>query len=138
MASSSSIQQLNELALIQNRRRYPNLPDNARVLKSFSEKTSNELTKSIVAYITFKGGYAVRINTQGQWNESLQKWTKSNTRKGTADIHACYQGKHYSIEIKIGHDRMSTEQIVTEHDVMKAGGIYICARSLQNVMSIIQ
>ena len=138
MAASNSIKELNDLAMQESRRRYPNLPDYARSPAKYKENTSNDLTKAIIHYITFKGGYAVRINTQGQWNESLNQWTKSMTRKGTADIHACYQGRHYSIEIKVGNDRMSTDQIVTEHDVQKAGGIYICARSLESVMNIIK
>lgn len=138
MAASKSIALLNQLALEEKRLKFPNIPSYALTTPSFKENDTNNLTKSIIEYITLIGGYAVRINTQGQWNEKIQQWTKSTTRKGTADIHACIKGRHYSIEVKTGKDTMSDEQIETRNDVIKSGGVYIMAKCLDDVVNIIK
>lgn len=90
---------------------------------------SNALTASILNYIQDAGGYAVRINVFGGLKAG--KRTKSTTRRGTADIHACFRGRHLSIEVKVGRDVMSDEQRQTEADVRKAGGLYVLAIDLQ-------
>lgn len=90
---------------------------------------SNALTASILKLIHDAGGYAVRINVFGGFKSG--KRTKSTTRKGTADIHACFRGRHLSIEVKIGKDVMSDEQRQTAADVQQAGGIYVLAGDLQ-------
>src|SRR5665647_1008794 len=67
-------------------------------VKKYSDKTANQLTNSIIAYITFKGGYANRINSQGQVRKERVKlafgnfrdnikYTPGTTNKGTGDIH---------------------------------------------------
>lgn len=134
---NTGIKQLNHLALLEAKIKFPNIPDYARPVPKYKDSTTNDLTQAILKYITLIGGYAVRIQVQGQWNESIQKWTKSNTRKGTADIHACINGKHYSIEIKTGKDKMSDDQIKTKNDVIKAGGIYLIASKLDDLINIL-
>lgn len=137
MAASNSIKQLNALALEEAKRKFPNIPDYARPIHQYKENSTNNLTQSIIKYITLIGGYAVRIQVQGQWNEKIGKWTKSMTRKGTADIHACIRGKHYSIEVKTGKDTMSDDQKETQSDVIKAGGIYLVAGNLDDLIKIL-
>lgn len=134
MAASNSIQTLKDLALASSREKYPNFPDRYRPTPRYKETTTNDLTRAIIDYITLQGGYAVRINTQGQYDQATGKWRKGMTRRGTADIHACWKGKHYSIEIKTGKDRLSPEQIETQKDVHRAGGIYIVAGCLDDVV----
>lgn len=107
------------------------LPLHAIPKSKFSPTSSNGLTKCIIAMIELSGGYAVRIQVQGQYNESLGMFTKSHTRKGTADIHAVFKGRHISIEVKYGKDKMSKEQIATKDMVEAAGGIYMIARSFE-------
>lgn len=99
-----------------------------RLHNKVRQTAANAVTEAIIRYIEAKGGYAVRINTQGQWVEKKQQWIKpKTTRKGTADIHACWNGLHLSIEVKIGRDRLSLHQQMTREDVIKAGGIYYVA-----------
>lgn len=108
------------------------MPAYGIVTPKFSDKDANGLTRCILEYFTLKGGYAVRINTQGQYNESLGRWTKSTTKRGTADIHACLNGLHYSIEVKIGADKQSDYQKITQLHVQLAGGRYYVAKSFQS------
>ena len=84
-----------------------------------------DLTQAVIKFLKFRGHYAVRINCFGIYDEKTKKWRKSGTERGTADIHACVGGKHLSIEIKNGSDRMSTHQSKVQEAVSNAGGIYL-------------
>lgn len=109
----------------------PTVPLHALPKSKFSDATANELTRAVIRCIELHGGYAVRINTQGQFNEKLGKWTTGTTRRGTADVHAVAFGLHLSIEIKIGRDRLSDAQRATAEDVERAGGRYFVARDFE-------
>ena len=112
------------------RKKYPAVPDYALPKIKYNDTTANGLTACIVDFIRFNGGYAVRINTQGQYKENIGKWVKGSTTKGTADVHAVVNGKHLSIEVKIGRDRQSEAQKQTEERIIQAGGLYFIARDL--------
>jgi len=102
----------------------------------YSDKTANGLTKAIIDFIIFSGGDANRINTQGQLRKirGEMKWTHGSTRRGTADIHAIFQGRHISIEIKIGSDRQSEAQIKEAERVRNAGGLYFVAKNMESFL----
>jgi len=121
------------------------------ILKPISDKTANGLTKCIIDWITLKGGYANRINTQGQarvhkvpryniltgkteYRDSVQ-WTPSTTRIGTPDIDAIIQGKAVKIEVKIGKDKLSPAQIKHLEDIAKAGGLYFVAKDMESFIN---
>src|SRR5690349_4917972 len=70
------------------------------MVKPYSDKTANGLTRCIIDFLAFKGHYANRISTQGQarvhdikrfniFSQELQtiaqtvQYTKGTTRKGT-------------------------------------------------------
>jgi len=102
--------------------------------KPYTDGSANGLTRSIIDWINFKGGSATRISSQGQMRiiGGQKKWTKSNSRKGIADIHAVYKGKHLSIEVKIGKDRMSEAQEKEKERIEAAGGLYFIARDMES------
>ena len=118
------IDQLKAMIEAHGREKYPNIPEHGRPPARVKVSDTNTLTSAVIQYIVLSGGYAVRINTQGQYDEKRKMWRPSTTRKGTADIHACYKGRHISIEIKTGRDKQSEEQKQTEFDVLNAGGLY--------------
>lgn len=112
---------------------YPNVP---YLLKAkLKDNSANELTKSIVATIEVLGGMATRVNSTGLYDPSTKKFRKGATKKGTADIHAVFQGRHLSVEVKFGRDKMSPEQYEMAAKVTQAGGLYIVARSLDQFLS---
>jgi hypothetical protein len=121
------------------------------ILKPISDKTANGLTKCIIDWITLKGGYANRINTQGQarvhkvpryniltgkteYRDSVQ-WTPSTTRIGTPDIDAIIHGKAVKIEVKIGKDKLSEAQKKHLEDIAKAGGLYFVAKDMESFIN---
>lgn len=103
--------------------------------KPYKDGSANNLTRAIIDWITFSGYSATRINVQGQIKRSdsgIYIWTPSTTRRGTADIHAIVRGKHISIEVKIGPDRMSKFQHEEKLRVENAGGIYFVATDMDS------
>jgi hypothetical protein len=105
-------------------------------VKPYRDDSANHLTNTIIDFITFSGGDANRINTQGQLRKikGEMKWTHGSTRRGTADIHAIFQGRHISIEIKIGNDRQSEAQIKESERVRNAGGLYFVAKNMDSFL----
>jgi hypothetical protein len=83
---------------------------------------ANGLTNFICNYLNWMGHRATRINVSGR--KVKDKWIRSTTRKGTADISATINGKSVMIEIKIGRDKPSLEQLAEQIKERNAGGIY--------------
>lgn len=113
------------------RTKYPSVPDYARPKKTYKTTDANGLTKAIVEFIDLSGGWATRISVEGRYIESLGKRIPSSVKKGTADIHAVYKGRHLSIEVKIGKDRQSDEQKTVQKSIEAAGGIYFIATTFE-------
>lgn len=147
--------ELRLLKLNDLKRKYPNAYSASGgedfILKPMSDKTANGLTKCIIDWITLKGGYANRINTQGQarihkiprynilsgkteYRDSVQ-WTPSTTRIGTPDIDAIIQGKAVKIEVKIGKDKLSEAQKKHLEDIARAGGLYYIAKDMESFVN---
>lgn len=85
---------------------------------------ATELTLKIVEFINSKHYYATRIVTAGIYDEKEQRWKRSGTDRGTADIHACINGQHISIEIKCNRDQLRKKQIEVKQRIEIAGGYY--------------
>jgi len=130
----NALQILSEIDFQHKRALFANVPEHAVKRTRFSDRTANDLTRCILQWLTLHGHYAVRVTTTGRYLVHEKKWIPGTTRKGTADIHASINGKHVSIEIKIGRDRMSQAQERTKNDVQRAGGVYIVARSFDDFL----
>ncbi len=104
--------------------------------KPYSDVSANGLTNTIIDFIIFSGGDANRINTQGQLRKinGRMKWTHGSTRRGTADLHCIFQGKAISIEIKIGNDKQSDQQMKEAERIRKAGGLYYVAKNMESFL----
>lgn len=115
-------------------------------IKPYSDKTANQLTRSIIDFLNFSGHYANRINVQGQarvkripkfnilsgkveQHERVQ-YTKSMTAKGTPDIDTIIFGKAAKIEVKAGGDRIRDEQTEQGQRIEQAGGLYFVATNM--------
>ena len=70
---NSAIKVLEDLAFEEKLKKYPDQPYLIR--KKFSDKTANELTKSIIAYIKLKGGQAERISTTSRVLDGRKTYT---------------------------------------------------------------
>lgn len=135
LADLTPIQYLAALELADKRRRYPNVPESFLVKPKFPVKDANSLTKAVMRCLELHGCHPNRIQSQGQYNPRTGQWQHGHTRKGTADINAIVIGRHLSIEIKWGKDRLSADQKKTAESVTAAGGVYIVVRDYDTFWS---
>lgn len=122
----SPIKYLAVLEMADKKRRHPTVP--YLVKPKFLVKDANSLTKTVMRCLELHDCYAVRVQSQGQYNANTGRWQHGTTRKGTADVHGVINGRHVSIEIKWGKDRLSADQKKTAESVAIAGGVYIAVR----------
>lgn len=113
----------------------------AMVIKPYSNATANGLTRCVEDFINhLPGGVgeATRQNSTGtprQMPDGTIRWSKSNTRKGLADVRGTYRGRSLNIEIKIGRDRQSPAQVAEMDRIRKAGGIYWVVKTFPDFLA---
>ena len=127
-----SVKELERLHFEAKKLRYPNNP--AVIKTSFRDDTANGLTKTIIAWLKLNGHFGARMNTTGTYSAKLGKYIHSGARKGMADIQAIINGKHVSIEVKTGKDRIRPDQMKVKSEVEAAGGVYIIASTFDNFL----
>lgn len=136
---------LRALEIEDKRDKYPSIPESYIPLTDWNDNSANALTKCVIAWITYMGGQAERISSQGQYREGKKvqvgtgtlshskqlpgKWTPGQSTKGTADISATIKGRSVKIEIKYGKDRQSDVQKEYQASIERAGGVYIIVRT---------
>jgi hypothetical protein len=109
-------------------------------VKPYKDDTANGLTRCCEDFINHLPngiGEASRINSTGTPRKMASgeiRWSKSNTRKGLADIRATVQGRSISIEIKIGPDKQSEAQKKEEERITRSGGIYWVVKSFAHFL----
>jgi hypothetical protein len=137
-------QLLKALELEDLRLKYPSIDEKYIPYTKWADNSANALTKCVIAYITFMGGQAERISSQGQYREGAKiqvgtgelahhrqlpgKWTPGQSTKGTADISSTIRGRSVKIEIK-QKDKQSDVQKQYQAAIERAGGVYIIVRS---------
>jgi len=116
-----------------------NIPEAVKVRNQYRDDTSNNLTKLIIDYIKFKGGFSTRITSTGTYRNDIKKFVKSTQRKGMADIIAILKKENgeplsLSIEVKIGKDVQSEHQKKIESEINEAGGKYMIAKNFDQFL----
>lgn len=116
-------------------------------LDKWADKTSNDLTKCIINFLSMLGYQAERIRSEGRAIDNTKiytdivgrrktvgsvKYIKSTSTNGTADISATIEGFSVKIEVKIGKDKQSDDQKKYQASVEQAGGIYYIAKDFQS------
>jgi hypothetical protein len=107
--------------------------------------TSNGLTAAIINYCTWMGQYANRINTMGRVIKQGKDITtvmgtikaktvmiKGSTKRGTPDIDCVINSYPVKLEVKIGKDKQSYEQLKQEAAIIQAGGYYYVIRDIDS------
>jgi hypothetical protein len=122
-----SVKQLEEMANQAARDKFPGTPAHYLAPRLYRDDTANALTKCIVDYIRFCGGFSSRLNSTGSYRADLHRFVFSNQIKGMSDIQAIYNGKPLFIEVKIGRDKLSPQQIKFRDSIILSGGLYFIA-----------
>lgn len=136
--NAESKQALRQLEAEYNRDRYPSVPGYASARTAYEDNTANGLTRCIIDYIRFTGGFAERVNRMGFKRKNKygkEIWVSGGGTNGTADISAVLPGgRSARIEVKAGRDRIRPEQIRYAEKVTKAGALYFIARSFDEFL----
>jgi hypothetical protein len=143
--NKQNLQLLKALELESLRLKHPTIHEKYLAFTKWSDNSANSLTQCVIAYITFMGGQAERISSQGQYREGAKiqvgtgelahqrqlpgKWTPGQSTKGTADISSTIRGRSVKIEIKYGKDVQSQVQKEYQASIERAGGVYIIVRT---------
>lgn len=117
------------------RRTWPNATADHGVPKpkQYTDLTANGLTRCIKDWINFSNGDAARQNITGIMRKvkGHMKFTRGGGRKVSSDVRAILPGgRAASIEVKIGKDRMSPDQIKEQKRTTDAGGLYFIATNM--------
>ena len=110
----------------------PYLPYHVKT--TFRDDNANGLTKCIVAWLELNGHFAARVNVTGIYDSNLKRYRHSGSRRGMADVTAVVGGKHVSIEVKTGKDRMRPEQLKVKQEIEQASGLFIVVSSFDDFL----
>jgi len=80
-----------------------------------------KLTNQIIDFIYRHNGYAWRAASVGVF-DTKRAIFRTAPKKGVSDILVCFKGQLIAIEVKIGKDRLSNEQIGFMENIIHAGG----------------
>jgi len=123
--------------------------------KSLDVTKTNGLTKFICNYLNWLGHHAERTNNMGtpkkktfqKFNIFTQKlvtvdngveWAKGNGTKGSSDIKGHFRNPKYAfsipfyIEVKVGKDRLSDDQIDYGTKVSNTGALYAVVKNVDD------
>ena len=81
----------------------------------------SEIQAAIKAYLQYRGWLVIKIH------QSLGSY------RGIADLYALKNGRHVWIEVKTAKGRLSKDQEKFRDEVEAYGGVYIVARSVEDV-----
>ncbi len=145
----TAIKTLKSLAMEAHRNRHPLMPEHARVVHRYTDKTANALTRCVIDWLRYKGHQAERISNTGRPVDTRKRyvdavgfhreigsvsWIPGQGTPGTADISATIAGRSVKIEVKIGRDRQSEAQRKYQAAIEAAMGTYIIAKSFDGFL----
>lgn len=144
----TALQTLNDLAKLKKLEKYKDIPSHCLSFDKYTDKKTNELTKSVIAWLRLNGYHCERTGSEGRIIDQRQTVTNvigqtktigslkriySSQTRGTSDLKAIINGKFIAIEIKNQNtkDRQSEAQRQYQKQIEASGGIYIIAASFQ-------
>ena len=100
--------------------------------------TEAQIQRGILDYLGYKGIFHWRHNVGGMSGSYKGKsWYVKFGEKGQPDIFCVVDGKIYGCEIKRSTGKQSKEQIEWQKRFEEVGGVYILARSIDDVSKVI-
>lgn len=128
--------------------KYKDLPQHAICFEKFTDKTTNGLTKCVIAWLKLNKYFVERTGNEGRIIDQRQTFNDvvGNTRtigsikrvystgtRGTSDLKAIINGRFVAIEIKckFTKDRQRSHQLEYQKQVETSGGVYVIAKDFQ-------
>jgi hypothetical protein len=100
-------------------------------------KASNDLVAACLHLLALHGVRAWRNNTTGVFDPERKRFRTFSGRKGVSDILGIIPpaGRLVAVECKSGKGKLSSEQRAFLDDIAAAGGVAVCARSLDDLQA---
>lgn len=83
---------------------------------------ANELTSRIVDFMTERGHFSTRLHSGGYHQNGT--WVRSSQKLGIGDTFSLVNGLSIFVEVKVGNDTPSDEQLKRQEEVRASGGVY--------------
>lgn len=125
--------------------RFSHLPkeQQEQAMKAFSggkkkkQSPANALTDAIITYCSSLGCATARINVMGIFDKTTGKFRTSGSTKGVEDIDITMPvyistmkiGVKVAVEVKIGKDKQSEDQVLRQSKIESTGAHYIIAKT---------
>ena len=93
----------------------------------------SDIQRSILDYLAMRRHFFFRCNT-GAYKTEHGSFIRFGS-KGAADIFVCANGRMIGIEVKTASGKLSPDQEAFGKALEAAGGIYIVARSIDDVQA---
>lgn len=99
------------------------------------KETEAQIQRAILDYLAYRNVFHWRANTGAGYfrNKGGGERFVRFGEKGMADIFCVVGGQVYGLEIKRSNGKQSAEQVEWQERFEKAGGVYILARSIDDV-----
>lgn len=100
-----------------------------------------QIQAAILDYLRLRGHFCFRVNTipamfiDRHGARQFRRMPKYGM-KGVPDIVLIHHGKFYGIEVKTEKGAQSADQLEFERRCIKAGGEYVLARSIDDVVAV--
>lgn len=92
-----------------------------------------DIQRQILDYLKMKNIFCYKSNNVGIYKKSTGRYIPSQVL-GLPDIIAVKNGIYFGIEVKCGNGKQSDNQCAFQDNLKKAGGVYILAYDLSDVI----
>ena len=138
LTDTQAIKLLKDAVKSRKQAQYPNVPEYAITIPKYESRTANGLTRCIIDYLNNQDGcHAERISNEGIFRKDKNGaafLATSSMQNGTADISATIHGRSVKIEVKIGNDKQSQNQIEYQNQIENAKGYYVIAKDFKGFL----
>lgn len=102
--------------------------------------TANRLTKEALRIFDLCGYEVWRQNNAAVYDEKKQVYRKGGVKKGVSDIIGYHRKKGYMIaaEIKVGRDKLSSEQAKFLGGIVRSGGVGVVIKNYNDLEHFLQ
>jgi len=99
--------------------------------------TANQLTKAALKYFNAKGYECWRQNNAAVYDAKRNSFRANSVKKGVSDIIGYHRrtGQFLAVEIKIGKDKLSTEQEMFLKSVERSGGLAMVVKNVDDLVN---
>ena len=97
------------------------------------KEKEKDLQKAIKDYLELKGFIVVKFNSTGIYNKARDQYIPL-PRRGVSDLIACTKdGRFVAIEVKVGKNKATQEQLDFLEDIRAHNGIAMLAYSIEDI-----